>query len=60
MQIMVPGTTAFEDIHQVKPGHVVRIKRNNGKLEVLDKNTGILIFLKQGLMNMPMKILQLM
>ena len=37
MQIMVPGTTAFEGIHQVKPGHVVRIKRNNGKLEVLDK-----------------------
>lgn len=37
MQIMVPGTTAFEGIHQVKPGHVVRIRRNNNKLEVLDK-----------------------
>lgn len=37
MQIMVPGTTAFEGIYQVKPGHVVRIKRHNGKLEVLDK-----------------------
>ena len=37
MQIMVPGTTAFQGVHQVKPGHVVRIKRNNGKLEVLDK-----------------------
>lgn len=37
MQIMVPGTTAFEGIHQVKPGHVVRIKRMNGKLNVIDQ-----------------------
>ena len=37
MQIMVPGTTAFEGIHQVKPGHVVRIKRNKNRLEILDK-----------------------
>jgi asparagine synthase (glutamine-hydrolysing) len=27
MQTMVPGTTAFEGIHQVKPGHVVRVRR---------------------------------
>ncbi len=37
MQIMVPGTTAFAGIHQVKPGHVVRIKRNEKKLEVYDQ-----------------------
>ena len=37
MQIMVPGTTAFTGIQQVKPGHVVRIKRNNGRLEVMDR-----------------------
>lgn len=34
MQTMVPGTTAFEGIHQVKPGYVVKITRNNGNLEV--------------------------
>lgn len=34
MQTMVPGTTAFSDIHQVKPGHVVHIKRINGELQV--------------------------
>lgn len=28
MQTMVPGTTAFEDIHQVKPGYIVKCKRN--------------------------------
>ena len=34
MQTIVPGTTAFRDIHQVKPGYVVKIKRNAGRLEV--------------------------
>ncbi len=34
MQTMVPGTTAFSDIHQVKPGHVVTIKRRDNKLEI--------------------------
>ena len=28
MQTMVPGTTAFEGIHQVKPGHVMIIERD--------------------------------
>lgn len=32
MQTMVPGTTAFKDIHQVKPGHVVRVQRRDGRL----------------------------
>ena len=36
MQTMVPGTTAFEGIHQVKPGHIVTIERNNGKFEIRD------------------------
>ncbi len=34
MQTMVPGTTAFEGVHQVKPGHVVKVQRTNDKLEV--------------------------
>ena len=34
MQTMVPGTTAFKNIHQVKPGHVVTVKRSNGKLVI--------------------------
>lgn len=36
MQTMVPGTTAFKDIHQVQPGHVVRVKRRDGKFEISD------------------------
>ena len=27
IQVMVPGSTAFEDIHQVPPGHVIKIQR---------------------------------
>jgi asparagine synthase (glutamine-hydrolysing) len=34
MQTMVPGTTAFEGIHQVKPGHVVIVERAHGKLKI--------------------------
>ncbi len=34
IQTMVPGTTAFKNIHQVQPGHVVKIKRQGGKLVV--------------------------
>jgi asparagine synthase (glutamine-hydrolysing) len=34
MQTMVPGTTAFENIHQVKPGHVVIFERNHGKFSI--------------------------
>jgi asparagine synthase (glutamine-hydrolysing) len=34
MQTMVPGQTAFEGIHQVKPGHVVTIERRHGKFEI--------------------------
>ncbi|RUO48846.1 asparagine synthase (glutamine-hydrolyzing) [Pseudidiomarina aquimaris] len=34
IQVMVPGSTAFEGIRQVAPGHVVKVKRRNGKLEL--------------------------
>ena len=34
MQTMVPGTTAFADVHQVQPGNVVTIKRRGGGLEI--------------------------
>ncbi|WP_024328674.1 asparagine synthase (glutamine-hydrolyzing) [Thioalkalivibrio sp. ALR17-21] len=34
MQTMVPGTTAFEGVHQVKPGHVVIVERAHGKLKI--------------------------
>ena len=34
MHTMVPGTTTFEGIEQVEPGHVVVIQRRNGRFEV--------------------------
>jgi asparagine synthase (glutamine-hydrolysing) len=37
MQTIVPGTTAFENIHQVKPGHVVTFERNHGKFTIRDE-----------------------
>lgn len=36
MQTMVPGTTAFSGVHQVKPGHVVAVRRRDGALVVDD------------------------
>lgn len=36
MQVMVPGTTLFEDIHAVKPGHMLIIKKGKTGLEVKD------------------------
>ena len=32
MQTIVPGSTAFEGIHQVPPGHVLEVQRRDGKL----------------------------
>jgi asparagine synthase (glutamine-hydrolysing) len=37
MQTIVPGTTAFENIHQVKPGNVVIIERNHGKFSIREQ-----------------------
>ena len=34
MQTMVPGSTAFAGIQQVKPGHVLKVQRHDGALEV--------------------------
>jgi asparagine synthase (glutamine-hydrolysing) len=36
MQTIVPGTTAFENIHQIKPGHLVTFERNHGKFTIRD------------------------
>ncbi|HZD53395.1 MAG TPA: asparagine synthase (glutamine-hydrolyzing) [Woeseiaceae bacterium] len=36
MQTMVPGTTAFAGIHQIKPGHYLEVRRRDGRLQVLD------------------------
>jgi asparagine synthase (glutamine-hydrolysing) len=36
MQTMVPGTTAFDEIHQIKPGHALIIERNHGKFTIQD------------------------
>ncbi len=34
MQTMVPGSTAFAGIEQVRPGHVLKVQRRDGQLEV--------------------------
>jgi asparagine synthase (glutamine-hydrolysing) len=34
MQTIVPGTTAFSGVHQVKPGHMLTIRRRNGQLQI--------------------------
>lgn len=36
MQTIVPGTCAFEDIHGLQPGHMLIVKRRNGKLSVTE------------------------
>lgn len=37
MQVTVPGSTAFKDIVQVKPGHIVTFTRNGSSIEVKDR-----------------------
>ncbi|SBO42821.1 asparagine synthase (glutamine-hydrolyzing) [Cyanobium sp. NIES-981] len=37
MQTMVPGTTAFEGVHQLKPGHVLTVQRRNGEFVIDDQ-----------------------
>ena len=34
MQTMGPGTTAFAGVHQVQPGHVLKVQRRGDRLEV--------------------------
>ena len=37
MQTMVPGTTAFEGVHQVRPGHAVIIERHQGRFRIREQ-----------------------
>jgi asparagine synthase (glutamine-hydrolysing) len=37
MQTMVPGTTAFEGIGQVRPGYVLDVRRRNGRLQIEER-----------------------
>ena len=37
MQTIVPGSTAFAGVHQVKPGHVLTVKRRDGRLHISDR-----------------------
>ena len=34
MQAIVPGSTAFEGVHQVRPGHFLRVRRPDGRLQI--------------------------
>ena len=34
MQTIVPGSTAFAGIHQVRPGHLVKVTRRDGRLRI--------------------------
>jgi len=34
MQTIVPGTTAFSDIHQIQPGHMLIVERRHNKLHI--------------------------
>ena len=37
MQTLVPGTTAFEGIGQVRPGYVLDVRRRNGRLQIEER-----------------------
>jgi len=37
MQTIVPGSTAFSNVHQVKPGHVLSVRRRSGRLLIEDQ-----------------------
>jgi asparagine synthase (glutamine-hydrolysing) len=37
MQTIVPGSTAFAGVHQVQPGHVLTVKRRDGRLHISDR-----------------------
>ncbi len=34
MQTIVPGSTAFKNIHQIKPGHALTVNRKDGRLHI--------------------------
>jgi asparagine synthase (glutamine-hydrolysing) len=37
IQVMVPGSTAFDGVHQVPPGHMIKLQRKQGKLIISQK-----------------------
>ncbi|MEQ9366070.1 MAG: asparagine synthase (glutamine-hydrolyzing) [Leptospirales bacterium] len=37
MQTIVPGTTPYAGVHQVKPGYLVTVKRKNNSFEISEK-----------------------
>ncbi|WP_455201263.1 asparagine synthase (glutamine-hydrolyzing) [Kaarinaea lacus] len=37
MQTIVPGTTAFEGIHQIEPGHMLIVERHHNKFHVREE-----------------------
>jgi len=37
MQTIVPGTTAFAGVHQVKPGHALKISRRDDRLQIEER-----------------------
>jgi len=37
MQTIVPGTTAFKGVYQVKPGHVLKVRRREGRLHLEER-----------------------
>lgn len=47
MHTMVPGTTAFKDVHALKPGHILVIERRGNSLDVKDIKYWDLEFPKQ-------------
>jgi asparagine synthase (glutamine-hydrolysing) len=44
MQTMVPGSTAFVDIKQVKPGHYMEVRRRNGGLRLREQRYWDIMF----------------
>lgn len=48
MQTIVPGSTAFEGIQQVQPGHRVSIRRRDGRLEIEDHRYWDIAFPEEG------------
>ncbi|MEJ2362465.1 MAG: asparagine synthase (glutamine-hydrolyzing) [Gammaproteobacteria bacterium] len=37
MQTIVPGSTAFDDVYQIKPGHCLIIERKHGQFQIHDE-----------------------
>lgn len=48
MQTMVPGTTAFAGVNQVKPGHVLTVRRRDGRLQIEESRYWDMPFPEEG------------